>query len=83
MDGSEGRAARKVTQWGRELGGVLSKPVLFVDERLSSFAAEETLRRRKAAGEKLTRRKKKERLDAVAAAGFLQAYLDGTVGTID
>jgi RNase H-fold protein (predicted Holliday junction resolvase) len=50
---------------------------VFVDERLSSFAAEQDLIDRKRGGEKITRKGKKERLDALAAAGFLQAFLDG------
>src|SRR5882762_9522532 len=46
-------------------------------ERLSSFAAEQDLIDRKRSGEKITRKQKKDRLDALAAAGFLQAFLDG------
>jgi RNase H-fold protein (predicted Holliday junction resolvase) len=53
-----------------------------VDERLSSFEAEQDLNDRKRAGEKLTRKRKKEQLDAIAAAGFLQAYLDGKIAEI-
>jgi preprotein translocase subunit Sec61beta len=34
------------------------------------------------AGAKLTRKRKKERLDALAAAGFLQEFLDGKIGEI-
>jgi len=83
MDGSEGSAARNVMRWGRELAGILKLPVLFVDERLSSFEAEETLRNRKRAGEKLTHKKKRGRLDALAAAGFLQAFLDGKLATME
>jgi RNase H-fold protein (predicted Holliday junction resolvase) len=48
-----------------------------VDERLSSFDAEQGLIDRKRGGEKITRKRKKEQLDALAAAGFLQAFLDG------
>ena len=51
--------------------------MLYVDERLSSFAAEQSLIDRKQAGEKLTRRRKKEQLDAIAAANFLRQFLDG------
>ena len=50
---------------------------MFVDERLSSFQAEQDLIERKRGGEKITRRGKKQRLDDLAAAGFLQAFLDG------
>lgn len=57
--------------------------VLFVDERLSSFDAEQQLNTRKRDGEKLTRKRRKQQLDAVAAAGFLQEYLDGKLAAID
>jgi len=83
MDGSFGPAAAKAARWGRKLRATLGVELILVDERLSSFEAEQTLRRRKMAGEKLTRQKKKSRLDALAAAGILQAYLDGKAETIE
>jgi RNase H-fold protein (predicted Holliday junction resolvase) len=54
-----------------------------VDERLSSFDAEQHLIERKRGGERITRKRKKEQLDAIAAAGFLQAFLDGRLGAIE
>ena len=77
MDGSAGAAARQAVEWGKSLAARAGKPVVFVDERLSSFDAEQQLIERKRAGEKLTRQRKKEQLDAIAAATFLQAFLDG------
>ena len=77
MDESVGGMARSTLAWGRALAVKSGRPVLFVDERLSSFAAEQSLIDRKQAGEKLTRRRKKEQLDAVAAASFLRQFLDG------
>ena len=77
MDDTVGPPARTTLAWGRQLAARSNKPVLYVDERLSSFAAEQTLLDRKKAGEKLTRQKKKQQLDAVAAATFLQQFLDG------
>ena len=77
MDDSLGPAALQSISWGRALAARVGKPLVFVDERLSSFEAEQQLNDRKRAGEKLTRKRKKEQLDAVAAAGFLQAFLDG------
>jgi len=56
--------------------------VVFVDERLSSFEAEGKLTERKRAGEKLTRQRKKRQRDALAAALFLQAFLDGRLGPL-
>jgi putative Holliday junction resolvase len=83
MDDSLGPAARHAIEWGRQLAQQCALPVVFVDERLSSFAAEQTLMARKRGGEKLTRKSKKNRLDALAAADFLQAYLDGRLTPIE
>ena len=83
MDGSAGGMARQTLAWGRELGAKAGIAVVFVDERLSSFDAEQRLNDRKRAGERLTRQKKKGQLDAVAAAGFLQEFLDGRLPPVD
>ena len=83
MDDSIGPQARKAIEWGTTLSNRSEKPVVFVDERLSSFAAEQDLIDRKRGGEKITRKRKKEQLDALAAAGFLQAFLDGKLPAID
>lgn len=82
MDGSLGPAARSAMQWAQALSDRARKPLTLVDERLSSFVAEQQLMTRKQSGEKLTRGKKKQRLDAVAAAGFLQEFLDGRLPPI-
>jgi 6-phosphogluconolactonase len=70
MDGSEGSGAKDVRQFARELGKHTAIPIIFHDERLSSYEAEGKL-----AGF-FTRKKKKQRLDAVAAAEILQSFLD-------
>lgn len=77
MDDSVGPQARKTVEWGREVERASGKPVVFVDERLSSFDAEQQLTDRKRGGEHITRKRKKEQLDAIAAQSFLQAFLDG------
>ncbi len=77
MNDSVGPAAKLALAWGQLLAAQSGKPVLYVDERLSSFAAEQTLADRRKAGEKLTRGRKKQQLDAVAAAAFLRQFLDG------
>ncbi len=87
MDGTTGPAARKTIVWTAGLsasaGSIRSDlEFIYVDERLSSFDAEQRLTDRKKAGEKLTQKKKKERQDAIAAAGFLQAFLDGKLPAI-
>ena len=82
MDDSVGPAAREAVAWGDDVGRRANVPVVYVDERLSSFAAEQDLNDRKRGGEKLTRKRRKEQLDALAAAGFLQAFLDGKLQAI-
>jgi putative pre-16S rRNA nuclease len=54
------------------LRGVTSLPVILQDERLTSRAADELLARRERDW-----RRRKEQLDAMAAALILQDYLDG------
>ena len=83
MDDTVGPAAKQTATWGRELSEKSGKPLVLVDERLSSFDAEQQLNARKRGGEKLTRKRKKEQLDAIAAAGFLQSFLDGKLPAID
>lgn len=70
MDGTEGFQAKKV----RDLCAQLEKAgltVFFQDERLSTVAAEDALLE----GD-LSRAERKRKVDKVAAAVFLQEYLD-------
>lgn len=83
MDETVGDAARKTARWGFALSSAAGKPVVFIDERLSSFVAGQQLAERRRGGERLTRAGKKQRLDAIAAAGFLQEFLDGRLIPID
>jgi len=71
MDDSEGPQAKLARQFGEVLARQSNLPVYYYDERLSTRAAEELLR-----PADLTRGKKKERLDRVAAAVMLQEFLD-------
>ena len=71
MDGTEGPRAKKVRAFGESLLERISIPILFHDERLSSFAAEQLV-----IGLELTRKKKKKRLDAIAAAEILKSFLN-------
>jgi putative Holliday junction resolvase len=71
MDGSEGGQAKLVRQFAEALKARTDVPLHFQDERLSSFGAEEKLRE---AG--MTRKKQAERVDAIAAAEILTAFLD-------
>jgi putative Holliday junction resolvase len=83
MDDSVGPGAKQAMQWGNDVARRAAKPIVYVDERLSSFDAEQSLNERKRGGEKLTRKRRKEQLDALAAAGFLQAFLDGKLTALD
>ena len=83
MDDTVGPAARNTVEWAKGLAQRSGKPVVFVDERLSSFAAEQRLNERKRAGERMTRGGKKKQLDALAAAMFLQEFLDGKLPAIE
>jgi putative holliday junction resolvase len=80
MDGSLGKPAREAIQFGESLSVALGNlPVTFVDERLSSFAADQILTGQRRTGQKITRKQKKQRQDAHAAAAFLQEFLDGSL----
>jgi putative Holliday junction resolvase len=67
-EGEQAQAARKFGAWLQEATGV---PCEYVDERLTSFAADESLM-----GAGLSKKKRKERRDRVAAQILLQTYLD-------
>ena len=71
MDDTEGPQAKAVRRFVKELSDHLSVPIHLFDERLSTFSAQEKL-----AGVDLTAGKKRRRLDAIAAAEILQAFLD-------
>jgi putative Holliday junction resolvase len=71
MDDSQGPQARLIFKFADQLKEHLSIPIHFQDERLSTFGAEEKL-----AAADFTRGKKKKRLDAIAAAEILEAFLE-------
>jgi putative Holliday junction resolvase len=71
MDDSEGSQAKLVLNFADQLKEHLGIPIHFQDERLSSFGAEDKL-----APAELTRAKKRKRLDAIAAAEILEAFLE-------
>lgn len=71
MDGTEGPQAVAYRKYGDWLAGQLGLSVTYWDERLTSHAAQGILLD---AG--LSRQKRKERLDKLAATLILQAYLD-------
>ncbi len=71
MTGSESSQTRLVLKFAERLKQHLHIPVHLQDERLSSFSAEEKL-----ASAKFTKEKMRKRLDAVAAAEILEAFLE-------
>ena len=71
MDDSQGFKAKHVLRFAELLKNHLNIPMHLQDERLSSFGAEKKL-----APAEFTRKKKKKRLDAIAAAEILEAFLE-------
>ncbi|MBN1818591.1 MAG: Holliday junction resolvase RuvX [Sedimentisphaerales bacterium] len=71
MDDTEGPQAKRTREFAAKLRQKIDIPIEFFDERLSSFAAEDRL-----VDLDLTRKGKKKRLDAVAAAAILEAFLE-------
>ncbi len=75
MDGSQGPQAQQVLAFAERLKQRIGMAIHFQDERLSSFGAEEKLQ---ATG--LSKAKQRQRLDAVAAAEILHAFLEERKG---
>lgn len=71
MDGTEGFQAKAVKEFAQQLESEISLPILFQDERLSSFAARE-----KRPDMKGRRGKRGKPFDALAAAEILESFLD-------
>lgn len=73
-DGSEHAVAKLAAKFARRLAARYNRPVVMVDETLTSAEAEAQLR------ETRTRAGRKTDLDALAAAIILQSYLDDPEG---
>lgn len=71
MDGSEGPRCQSTRAFARNLERLTDLPIGFWDERLSTVAAERALIKAD-----LTRKRRKEVIDAVAASYILQGALD-------
>lgn len=71
LDGEASDMTERCKRFARQLEGRYRLPVALLDERLTSVAAEEQLRQRG-----LGWQRRKETLDAEAAAVLLQAYLE-------
>jgi putative Holliday junction resolvase len=74
MDGSEGPRAQSSRAYARNLAA-LGLPILLWDERWSTASAERQL-----IAQDISRAKRKDRIDAAAAAVILQAAIDALAG---
>lgn len=74
MDGSEGPRSQSSRAYARNLA-VLGLPILLWDERWSTASAESAL-----IAQDMSRAKRKDRIDAAAAAVILQAAIDALAG---
>jgi putative Holliday junction resolvase len=82
MDDTLGPQARRVIEFAGKLEAMCGIKVKFVDERLSSFEAEQSINEQQRAGRRLSRQDKKDRRDALAAAVILRGFLDGSLAEI-
>lgn len=71
MDGSSGSRAEKTRQFAAWLENAVRKPIVFIDERLTTQEALHVLRDRNFRG-----REKKDREDQIAAVIILSTYLE-------
>lgn len=71
MDGSEGQSVQMAKSFGEELSKLISVPVCYQDERLSTVSAERIL-----IESGMRREKRKDKIDSLAATIILQTFLD-------
>jgi putative pre-16S rRNA nuclease len=71
MSGRKSLQSEKVAKFAEELQKVLKIPIVFWDERLTSFAAEQHLEEMG-----LKWRQRRDHIDKIAAMIILQSYLD-------
>jgi len=74
MDGEEQEITRQVKNFTNRIKDHTQLPVHWVDERLTSHAAERAFQEQRAA--QLTKAKNKAQIDAMAAQIILQSWLD-------
>ncbi len=77
MDGTEGTGAAAARAFGQALSGALRIPVELWDERLSTVAAQRALLEAD-----VSRARRREVVDRVAAAIILQGWLDARAPTL-
>jgi putative Holliday junction resolvase len=71
LSGLESQKSLEARKFGKLLEEITGVPVVFFDERFTSVEAEQHL-----IGADMTRKKRKERLDKIAAQILLAAYLE-------
>mgnify|MGYP003331262008 CR=1 FL=1 len=76
--GKEGRKAEELRLFAEMIKGACSCPIVFVDERFSTAAANKFL-----LAENVSRKGRKEKVDSLAAQFFLQGYLDSRSNSQD
>jgi putative holliday junction resolvase len=71
MDGTIGSQAKQVQKFGRRVSAALEIPIEYIDERLTSYAAEEMMKTAN-----ISVSQNKGTIDRIAAAVILQQWLD-------
>jgi len=71
MNGTLGFQGEKVKQFAEELKSVLQQKIVFWDERLTTVSAHRAMLEAD-----MSRKKRRERVDQIAAVLILQSYLD-------
>jgi putative Holliday junction resolvase len=71
MDNTEGPRAKLVREFAVKLASRIDRPIVLVDERRTSMAADASM-----AQSGLTHKQKKQRRDAIAAAAIARLYLE-------
>ncbi len=73
LDGRESQKSREARKFGEWLGQITGRPVEYFDERFTSAEAEQHL-----GAAKMTKKRRKARLDKLAAQILLTAYLESS-----
>lgn len=71
LDGSEGQSVEMAKNFGEKLAELVTIPIVYQDERLSTVSAERIL-----IESGVRREKRKDKIDSIAATIILQTYLD-------
>ncbi len=71
LDGTEGQSVEMAKTFGERLSELVTVPIVYQDERLSTVSAERIL-----IESGVRREKRKDKIDSIAATIILQTYLD-------